>query len=86
MYFKAYLQKFQVLTIHLGTPGASITFYLPETRTGLPDLIKKLSDDPELMTETLKKLQMKRLRIYLPRMQIKTYVDWSGFMRLVCSY
>ncbi|KAL0884268.1 hypothetical protein ABMA27_016257 [Loxostege sticticalis] len=83
LYFDDVNNNFKVLTIHLGTPGASISFYLPETRTGLPDLIKKLSNDPELMTESLKKLQMKRLRIYLPRMQIKTYVDWSGFMRLI---
>ncbi|XP_028172120.1 serine protease inhibitor 3/4-like [Ostrinia furnacalis] len=75
----------KIVNLNLMAPGATITFFLPENRAGLPDLINKFSNNPYLLKKMMSELRIKTMpmRLYLPRMKIKTYVDWTGFIRLI---
>ncbi|CAH0396971.1 unnamed protein product [Chilo suppressalis] len=61
----------------------SITFVMPLNASQLPFFIDRIHKDAELMKQLKSRMTRKVLNISIPKFKIKTYVDWTGFLRLI---
>ncbi|NP_001129363.1 serine protease inhibitor 33 precursor [Bombyx mori] len=70
-----------VLSITLGSFGTSITYIMPDDQKGLPGLLEKLAKESNFVKNIKKMMTRTRMRIGLPRMKIKTTIDWIKPLR-----
>ncbi|KAG6452336.1 hypothetical protein O3G_MSEX007579 [Manduca sexta] len=73
----------RMLTYYLGAWGTAITYVMPNSAQDLPGFLDKLQKKPDLLAPSKKLMQWTRLKVFLPRLKIKSHVDWTEFLKLL---
>ncbi|XP_075972446.1 serine protease inhibitor 3/4-like [Anticarsia gemmatalis] len=78
--------EFQAIQIKLSGESTSMTFILPAQTSSLPSLISKAHSDPDYFRPFLSRMAPETRLVMIPRFDIKTYVDWTGFLKQMGLY
>ncbi|CAB3228855.1 unnamed protein product [Arctia plantaginis] len=74
--------EYQAVKLRLMRGNTHMIFLLPHSKDALPYLIEKMYADPNYLTPFFKRMTAdKPIVVKIPRFNIKTYVDWTGFLQ-----
>ncbi|XP_072941840.1 serine protease inhibitor 3/4-like [Epargyreus clarus] len=80
MFFDDKNNNLKVVEIKLGLRGSSITIIMPQSMRGLPALLRRFSNEPDLLKRLKQQLRYSYIKVVLPRFKIKTGFDLTGLL------
>ncbi|KAJ0179597.1 hypothetical protein K1T71_005309 [Dendrolimus kikuchii] len=81
LYYKDNEKDVKLLKLYFGSVGTTLIYAMPSKADGLPPFLEKLSKEPDYFEKNEKKMQYSDLSISIPLMKIKTFVDWTEFIK-----
>lgn len=84
-YYACFL--FQAVKLRLIRANTHMIFLLPHSKDALPYIIEKMYADPNYLTPFLNRMTVDRpIVVKIPRFNMKSYVDWTGFLQDVSQF
>ncbi|XP_022829297.1 antichymotrypsin-2-like [Spodoptera litura] len=71
----------QAVSMHFGSWRASFTIILPNSQQQLPQLLDKIYNEKAYVHNLVKSMKGRFVKVTFPRFKIKTFVDWTGFVK-----